>query len=368
MLSFILFLILIVPVLGILIGILISAPRYTGAVSDHFDGKNFYNPNGKNAKGFKDAMKWMISKREKKVKWVSPPDFQYGEKPLEKVDNGDFKVTFIGHSTVLLQFDGLNILTDPVWYERCSPVQWAGPKRIVPAGIRLEDLPKIDIILQSHNHWDHLDIENLKKIYAAHRPKIFTSLGISQFLKKNGIDNAVDMDWWDELPITVTPKRDGASILWNDKSDKGLKVTCVPSQHFSGRGTLDRNGTLWSGFVVSSPSVGNIYFAGDSGYGDFFKEIGDKFGSMRLSLIPVGAYQPIWFMSPIHCTPEEAVQIHHDVRSEKTLAIHHSTFPLADDGQFEALEWLHEARILRGVHADDFFILKEGSNLTVTPL
>jgi L-ascorbate metabolism protein UlaG (beta-lactamase superfamily) len=348
MLSFIIFIIFVVPFLGFLIGISISAPRYKGAVSDHFDGKNFFNPNGRNAKGFKDAMKWMTSKREKKVKWVMPADFQYGKKPLEKMKNGALKVTFIGHSTVLLQFDGLNILTDPVWYERCSPVQWAGPKRIVPAGIRLEDLPKIDIILQSHNHWDHLDIKTLKKICAKDRPKIFTSLGISQFLKKEGIDNSVDMDWWDELPFT-----------------EGVTVTCVPSQHFSGRGALDRNGTLWSGFVVSSSKVGNIYFAGDSGYGDFFKEIGDKFGSMRLSLIPVGAYQPIWFMSPIHCTPVEAVQIHHDVRSEKTLAIHHSTFPLADDGQFEALEWLHEARILRGVHEDDFFILKEGVGLVV---
>ena len=347
MLSFIVFIILLVPVFGIVMGVAISEPRYKGPVSDHFDGKNFFNPNGRNAKGFKDALKWMISQREKKEKWVTPTDFQYGEKPLEKVDNGAFKVTFVGHSTVLLQFDGLNILTDPVWYERCSPVQWAGPKRIIPAGICLEDLPKIDIILQSHNHWDHLDIKNLKKIYATHRPKIFTSLGISQFLKKHGIDNAVDMDWWDELDFNDT-----------------LKVTCVPAQHFSGRGTLDRNGTLWSGFVVSSPSVGNVYFAGDSGYGDFFKEIGDKFGSMRLSLIPVGAYQPIWFMSPIHCTPEEAVQIHHDVRSEKTLAIHHSTFPLADDGQSEPLKWLDEARILRGVAEEDFFILKEGEGVS----
>lgn len=334
-----------IPVSVISIGRLIAAPRYQGPVSDHFNGKIFFNPNGQKSKELGDALKWQSSKREKKQPWIAPKDFQYGEKPVEKVENGALKVTFIGHSTVLIQFDGLNILTDPVWYERCSPVQWAGPKRIIPAGIRLEDLPKIDIVLQSHNHWDHLDIQTLKKIYVTHRPIIYTSLGISQFLKQNGIETGVDMDWWDE-------------IRFNDT----VKITCVPAQHFSGRGTVDRNATLWSGFVVSSTVSGNMYFAGDSGYGEFFKEIGQKFGKMRLSLIPIGAYKPIWFMSPIHCTPEEAVQIHFDVHSERTLGIHHSTFPLADDGQNEPLEWLHEARTLRGVNEGDFFVLKEGKS------
>lgn len=333
----------VIPASAVLIGRLIAAPRYQGAISDHFDGKTFFNPSGKKSKELADVVKWQSSKREKK-KWVRPTDFQYGEKPADTIDDDRLRVTFVGHSTVLIQFEGINILTDPVWYERCSPVQWAGPKRIIPAGIRLEDLPKIDIILQSHNHWDHLDIGTLKKIYQTHRPIIYTSLGVSQFLKQEGIDTAVDMDWWGELPFNDT-----------------LKVTCVPAQHFSGRGTIDRNATLWSGFVVSSPKGGNIYFAGDSGYGSIFEEIGHKFGSMRLSLIPIGAYSPIWFMSPIHCTPEEAIQIHFDVKSQQSLAIHHSTFPLADDAQTEPIEWLQEARLQRGLQEDDFFVLKEGA-------
>lgn len=331
-----------IPILFITIGRAISAPKYEGAVSDHFDGKQFFNPNGLNAKKLDDVVKWQGEKREKGV-WYPVKDFQFGEKPTPSVFNENLRVTYIGHSTVLLQFDGLNILTDPVWYERCSPVQWAGPKRMKPAGIRIEDLPKIDVILQSHNHWDHLDIINLPKIWQRDKPLIFTPLGVSQFMKQKGIKNAVDLDWWDETHV-----------------NENVKVTCVPAQHFSGRGTSDRNATLWAGFVVST-KYGHIYFAGDSGYGAFFKQIGEKFGKMRLALIPIGAFKPEWFMGNIHCSPEEAVQIHLDVNAEQSLAIHHSTFLLADDGQTEPIDLLEKAKILRGVANDAFFVLKEGA-------
>jgi L-ascorbate metabolism protein UlaG (beta-lactamase superfamily) len=331
-----------VPILVIFIGKVIAAPKYKGAVSDHFDGEKFFNPSGLNSKEFGDVIKWQREKREKGV-WHPIKDFQYGEKPTPSVLHENLRVTYIGHSTVLLQFDGLNILTDPVWYERCSPVQWAGPKRMKPAGIRMEELPKIDVILQSHNHWDHLDIINLPKIWQRDKPIILTTLGVSQFLKQHGITNAVDMDWWDEANV-----------------NENVKVTCVPAQHFSGRGTSDRNATLWAGFVVSTKH-GHIYFAGDSGYGTFFKQIGEKFGKMRLALIPIGAFKPQWFMGNIHCSPEEAVQIHLDVNAERTLAIHHSTFPLADDGQTEPIDLLEKAKILRGVADDAFFVLKEGA-------
>ena len=333
--------IIVPPLLVTLIGRAIAAPKYEGKVSNHFDGKKFFNPSGKNSKGLLDAVKWQREKREKGV-WNKADDFQYSPKPTPSVLGDDLRVTYIGHSTVLLQFDGLNILTDPVWYERCSPVQWAGPKRAIPAGIRMDDLPKIDLILQSHNHWDHLDIINRPKIWKRDKPLIITTLGIGKFLNKKGIDTVVDMDWWDVHQYT-----------------EGVKITCVPAQHFSGRGTSDRNATLWAGFVISS-KIGNIYFAGDSGYGHFFDQIGAKFGKMRLALIPIGAFKPRWFMGNIHCSPEEAVQIHFDVRAECSLAIHHSTFPLADDGQTEPIDLLKEAKILRGVAEDAFFVLKEG--------
>jgi L-ascorbate metabolism protein UlaG (beta-lactamase superfamily) len=376
MLIWILIIILAIPIVAVIIGWAISAPRYEGAISDHFDGKQFFNPNGHNAKGVRDAAKWQTSKREK-TPWSMVQDFEFGEKPATDFGNiptsqilnptsdtpsvqnafstnlSDLRVTFVGHSTVLIQFDGWNILTDPVWYERCSPVQWAGPKRAQPAAIRLEDLPPIHLILQSHNHWDHLDIENLKKIYQKHKPQIVTSLGVSQFLKQHGIEKSMDLDWNETFLIKKHENTEGSPF-------SELTVTCLPAQHFSGRGTSDRNATLWSSFMVSSPTSGNIYFGGDSGYGAFFKTIGEQFGAIRLALIPIGAFKPEWFMSPIHCSPSEAVQIHLDIHAEKTLAIHHGTFPLADDGQQEPVDELKKALILRGLSEDDFFVLKEG--------
>jgi L-ascorbate metabolism protein UlaG (beta-lactamase superfamily) len=331
-----------VPLSVIIIGRAIAAPKYRGAVSDHFDGTKFFNPSGMNSKEFKDVVKWQSEKREKGV-WHTPKNIAIGEKPTPSVTDGNLRVTYIGHSTVLLQLDGLNILTDPVWYARCSPVQWAGPKRVIPAGIDINDLPKIDIILQSHNHWDHLDIINLPKIWQRDKPVVYTALGVSQFLNKKGISQTMDMDWWDETHFNAD-----------------ITITCVPAQHFSGRGTVDRNATLWAGFVISSKKSGNIYFAGDSGYGSFFKTIGERFGAMRLALIPIGAFKPRWFMGNIHCAPDEAVQIHFDVKAQSSLAIHHSTFSLADDGQTEPLDLLQEAKQLRGLADDAFFILKEG--------
>ena len=376
MLIWILIIILAIPISAIVLGWAISAPRYKGAISDHFDGKQFFNPSGQNAKGASDAFKWQTSKREK-TPWAAIQDFEFGEKPATDFGNipksdipnptsntpsiqnafstnlSNLRVTFIGHSTVLLQFDGWNILTDPVWYERSSPVQWAGPKRIKPAGIRLEDLPPIHLILQSHNHWDHLDINNLKKIYQKHKPQIVTSLGISQFLKQHGIEKSVDLDWNETFLVKKGANTEGSPF-------SELTVACLPAQHFSGRGIPDRNATLWSSFMVSSPTLGNIYFGGDSGYAPFFKTIGAQFGTIRLALLPIGAFKPEWFMSPIHCTPAEAVQIHVDIHAEKTLAIHHGTFPLADDGQQEPVDELKKALILRGLSEDDFFVLKEG--------
>ena len=337
-----------IPVTGILIGRAISAPLYKGPISDHFDGKQFFNPSGHNASGFKEVVKWQSDPKREKKPWTLVQNPSFGDKPTPSVADGDMRVTYIGHSTVLIQMDGINILTDPVWYERTSPVQWAGPKRVKPAGIKMADLPPIHLILQSHNHWDHLDIVNLPKIYERDKPLIITSLGVSQFLKQHGMDNSVDMDWWDEYSLK------------NVGDTEGVTITCLPAQHFSGRGIKDRNATLWSGFMISSKTSGNVYFAGDSGYATFFKQIGDRFGKIRLALIPIGAYKPEWFMGNIHCSPSEAVQIHHDVNAEKSLAIHHSTFPLADDGQREPIDELEKALVLRGMSNDDFFVLEEG--------
>jgi L-ascorbate metabolism protein UlaG (beta-lactamase superfamily) len=321
-------------------GYFISGPKYKGPVSDHFDGRRFINPGSIRAKGFREVLKWMITRKQGEWKEVS--DRHDKEKPAARVDNG-IRITFVNHSTFLIQVDGVNILTDPVFSERTSPVSWAGPRRMRPPGIKLEDLPGIDVLLLSHNHWDHLDIGTVKKIHALHHPKIVTPLGVKAFLNQESVTGTNDIDWWEQVEINPL-----------------LKVQSVPAQHFSGRGTFDRDATLWCGYVIHRRG-GNIYFAGDTGYNDqTFNEIGERCTPIRVALIPIGAYKPKWFMSPIHCSPEEAVKIHQAVRSKNSVATHFGTFPLADDGQAEPVVELNKALQESGIYPDTFLVLKEG--------
>ncbi|MEQ8239049.1 MAG: MBL fold metallo-hydrolase, partial [Cyclobacteriaceae bacterium] len=228
-----------VAALIVVIGYLLSAPGYLGKKSEHFDGKKFFTPNGKPGKGGKDLFDWMITR--KKGKWTSNYETFQGSKPQSMVHD-DLVVTFINHSTFLIQTDSLNILTDPVWSKRVSPFSFLGPKRMRPAGIRLADLPNIDLVLLSHNHYDHLDIQTLKKLNDQFKPLIITSLGVGKYLKKQGITTYKELDWW-------------------EKASVGVEVTAVPAQHFSGRGMFDRDKTLWCGFTMKT-STRKLYFAG----------------------------------------------------------------------------------------------------------
>jgi L-ascorbate metabolism protein UlaG (beta-lactamase superfamily) len=212
-----------------------------------------------------------------------------------------------------------------------------------PAGISFEDLPKIDAVILSHNHYDHLDVQTLRRLHTKHNPLIITPLGVKQFLDDENIPGAKDLDWWDDCNLG------------------DITIQSVPAQHFSGRGIFDRDATLWCGYVVKT-NYGNIYFAGDTGYNDkTFKEIGSKCGRIKVALIPIGAYKPGWFMSPIHVSPEEAIQIHLDVRAELSIASHYGTFPLADDGQFDPLEDLSKAKNKTGISERQFITLEEGT-------
>jgi len=322
------------------VGFFISAPKYKGKASDHFDGKKFFNPDCAHPKGFSDVFKWLLTR--KRVPWHKT-DFTFGLKPDEKIESG-LRITFINHTTFLIQINGLNILTDPIWSERASPFSWSGPKRIQPPGIKMEDLPKIDIILLSHNHYDHLDLPSLKKIYDRFKPKIFTGLGVGAFLKRKGLDNFLEMDWWQETTIS-----------------EELQLQAVPAQHFSGRGMFDSNATLWMGFVIKT-NKGNLYFAADTAYNDYmFKQIGDRCAPILVSIIPIGAYQPRWFMSPVHCSPDEAVSIHRDVKSQHSIGSHFGTFPLADEGKEEPIIDLKKAVQENGIPENKFIVLKEGT-------
>ena len=322
------------------IGLWTSAPGYAGEESDHFNGKTFVNGDGYEEKSTSDLLKWMTSRKPGPWTELTEEDIIYGEKPAARISDSTQVITYINHSTFLIQTNGLNIITDPVYSKRVSPFSFAGPKRMRPPGIRFEDLPDLDFVLLSHNHYDHLDINTLKKIKEIHNPTFITPLGVDLYLNKEGIPKTISLDWWQETPVSDS-----------------VDVAAVRAQHFSSRGMFDRDKTLWAGFVIKSPN-GNTYFAGDTGYNTFFAEIGERYAPIKTSLIPIGAYIPRWFMSPVHVDPAQAVQIHKDLNSELSIGMHFGTFPLADDGQSEPINDFNEA-----VGDENFILVGEGEKI-----
>jgi L-ascorbate metabolism protein UlaG (beta-lactamase superfamily) len=316
-----------------------SEKGYSGPLSDNFDGKVFVNPGGIKDKSTLDVIKWMLNRDQ--GEWAFD-DEMVARKPAKKIFGEELEVSMINHSTLLIQTQGFNILTDPVYSDRVSPFTWAGPKRMTNPGITFNDLPKIDVVLISHNHYDHLDLETLKRINDRDNPKIILPLGVGALLQKHKIGNWQELDWWHSILV-----------------DDGFSIHAVPAQHFSGRGLFDRNKTLWAGFVLEVDG-GNIYFAGDTGLGNFFNEIGERFYPLRLALFPIGAYKPEWFMSPVHTSPPEGLQIVEQVNARFGIPIHFGTFPLADDGQFDPETALNNAINQSNINENRINILKNG--------
>jgi len=335
----ILYILLVLILLFPVVGKLLSTRPYKGPITDHFNGKKFQNLSRVSAKGFDQVPKYI--RESKKLPWSKTNDFKTHDTSIKDALDSEINYLFVNHSTFFLQVGGLNILTDPIFSNYCSPVPISRMKRRRPPGILLDKLPKIDLVLVSHNHYDHMDKWSIKEISRKWNPVFVTGLGNAPILKKYGAQQVIEMDWWEEDKVL------------------GLKITCTPTNHFSSRGLYDRNTSLWSGFVLET-SVKRIYFLGDSGYGEIFKEIGDRFGPMDLSLIPIGAFKPRWFMGPIHVAPEEAVQVHLDVKSKKSIAMHYGTFALADDNPQEARAGLIQARIDKEVSVEEFELLEEG--------
>jgi len=277
----------------------------------HFDGRRFYNPDAPQAPGLLDALCWKLTSRPQ----PSPSFISDVEQsiPPRRVEDSGLRTTLVNHSTVLLQQRGSNILTDPIWSERASPLSWAGPRRRRKPGVSWENLPPIDVVLISHNHYDHLDLPALRLLAARGDSTFIVPARVARLLRAENIGPTHEMDWGEALSLP------------------GCTIHCVPALHFSSRTIYDRNMTLWCGYVIECRER-LVYFAGDTAFGRHFARIRERFGSPHLALLPIGAYEPRWFMSPVHMAPDEAVRAHQILGAKTSIAIHHGTFQLADEG------------------------------------
>lgn len=308
-------------------------------MSDHFNGETFINQRIENFSVI-DVLLWKAG-NDRQV-WQIVTKNRYEDVPPARVANHKLNVTFVNHATVLLQYDGINVLTDPVWSNRISPVSFIGPHRKRKPGIKFEDLPPIDVVVLSHNHYDHMDMPTLKKLKKDHDPLFIVPLGNKKLMDKKGLTKNVELDWWDEY-------------YYKEEH----KITLVPAEHFSMRGLCDRNTTLWGGYMLESRK-GNIFFAGDTGFSDHFQEIKDRFGEIYFSLIPIAPIEPRWLMEGVHLSPEEAVKAHLILKSKKSMGIHFGTFQQADDPQTLAIELLRKALIKYNVGPQEFMLLPHG--------
>ena len=308
-------------------------PYYQGPVSDHFDGTVFYNPGGVEPGTFRDLVKWQFGGG--RIAWSKdvPSPFPPA-KPEASVGGHRLKVTMIGHASVLIQTSDLNILVDPVWSARTSPVSFAGPKRHNPPGIAFEDLPRIDLIIITHNHYDHLDLATLKRLQQDHHAPILASLGNDTIIKKAILPAKImTCDWGDHINF-----------------ENHVSFDCEPSHHWSARGSFDRRMALWAAFVINTPS-GKIYHIGDTGFHDGinYRAAAHKHGGFRLAILPFGAYEPRWFMKGQHQNPEEAVQGLQLCKAEYALGHHWGTFQLTNEGVNQPVEALETALDAAGI-------------------
>jgi L-ascorbate metabolism protein UlaG (beta-lactamase superfamily) len=261
-------------------------------------------------------------------------------------------VTWIGHATVLLQVGGLNVLTDPQFSERASPVSFAGPKRVVPPAIALDTLPHIEVVVISHNHYDHLDEASVLALarQPGGPPRFYVPLGVGAWLRARGIEPAGELDWWDA----------------RDVGTSGVRVHLVPVQHWSARTLWDRDETLWGGYVLEAPGY-RVFFAGDTGYSRDFADVASRFGRFDLAVLPIGAYEPRWFMSRQHMDPAEAVQAQRDLHAAQSLGVHWGTFVLTDEPLDEPPKKLAEALDAAGVPRDAFWVFRHGETRRLAP-
>lgn len=305
--------------------------------SDHYDGKVFFNPTQNQLHSFWDVIKWKATAEDNQ--WPDQVPNKAYPLPVRSPEQRAV-VTFINHATFLLQLQDLNVLTDPIFSERASPLTFMGPKRVRAPGLALEELPKIDVVIISHNHYDHLDIESIKSLDAKYHPLFLVPLGNEKLLKEAGVQFVKEMDWWEEHTV------------------REHKFIFTPAQHWSARGLFDKCETLWGSFFIQSPNF-KSYFGGDSGYASHFANIRLRLGAPDLSLLPIGAYAPQYFMKVNHLTPEEAVQSHKDLNSALSIGMHFGTFPLTDEKIEEPTERLKKTGV------ETFITLDQGESKAI---
>lgn len=316
--------------------------------SEHYDGERFYNidPLANIKKGLLTVLQWRITSSPKE--WPETVENKVKPNFPQKIEDNEVHVTFINHSTLVVQTNGLTVLTDPIFSERASPVSFAGPKRVRKSGVSLEELPKIDFVIISHNHYDHLDINSLVSLKNKFDPTFIVPLANSALLEEYGITKVIELDWWQAHTV-----------------NENNKITLVPVQHWSARSPFDAFKTLWGGYVIEAGKK-KIYFAGDTGYNNHFVETFKRFGAMDVSLIPIGAYEPRWFMKIQHVNPEEAVFAHMDLKSKKSIGIHFETFQLTDEGYLDPRQDLKKSLENLKLSPESFIAPEHGETLKIS--
>ncbi len=309
-------------------------------LSDHFDGQRFFNPWGSSAKGLLEVLRWKLTSRPERwpARVVDPP-----AGPLPDLGPDQLSATFLGHATLLMRLPGLTVLTDPIFSKRASPFSWAGPARVRPAAATPSELPTVDAVVVSHNHYDHLDLPSLRALAAAGVETAVTPLGNGRWLTAAGFKKVIELDWWESVAVA------------------NGRITLTPAQHWSSRTPFDRNAALWGGFRMEAGGR-SAFFPGDTGYGPHFATIRERTGPVDLAALPIGAYEPRWFMASMHMDPHDAVQAHSDLGARASVAMHWGTFHLTDEGIEAPLRRLEQARADAGLDPEAFRILGHGES------
>lgn len=318
------------------------------AADPYFYNGRYCNLERVPSRGLGDFLRWQLSPGKRfppgrRYALLRPDDHRLTYPPAKP------QLTWLGHASFLFQYRGLNVLTDPVLSERASPFAFIGPRRFTPAALQVADMPRIDRVLISHNHYDHLDESTVRQLHRRFGDVLCFCIprGLRRWFEKRGIHNLVELGWWQSHRIAAREE-----------------VFCLPTQHFSGRSATDGNRSLWCAWLLEVDGF-RLFFGGDTGYGGVFRQIGELFAPIDLALLPIGAYEPRWFMSPVHVAPEEAVHIHRDIGARQSVAMHWGTFVLTDEPMDEPPRRLHMALAEQGVEEKAFRVMQHGETFTL---